>query len=78
MTNSLLKDVERIAPCTQVAVRYGKEFFEDQNKEIGKLEKPTKPFMSLPVDFEIQDLLKKSSSENNILKVKDLSWLSWM
>ena len=75
MTNGLQEDIKMIAPCTQIAERYGKEFLENQNKENVKLEKP---FSSLPVDFEIQDLLKKSSSEENILKIKDLKWLPWM
>ena len=75
MRNGLLDDIKRIAPSTQIAVRYGKEFLESHNKENGKMEIP---FSSLPVDFEIQDLLKKSSSEENIIKIKNLKWIPWM
>jgi hypothetical protein len=71
MTISLLKEIENRAPATQIHL----DFTEDiDNKYPKKTGIPVPP----PVDFKVQDLIKQSMLEENILKSDDLTWLPWM
>jgi hypothetical protein len=70
MSASLLKNIESKAPGTQI------KKFEEESLAGGANSKNLR--FSVPVDFNIQDLLKRSISDENILKVNDLSWIPWM
>lgn len=70
MSASLLQNIESKAPETQI------KKFEEESLAGGSKSKNLRS--SVPVDFNIQDLLKRSISDENILKVNDLSWIPWM
>jgi hypothetical protein len=74
MVDGALAAVEALAPSTQI-----KNNFENKLGGKGVTEKGSiKEIVPLPVDIKIQNLLKNSMIEENILRVEDLSWLPWM
>ena len=89
-TGILLEEIKKRAPSTQIEKDFGgdsnwfkekeKEKEKDKNTQNNNNLKSQKPFspLPLPVDFEIQDLVKKSLMDENILKIEDLSWLPWL
>ena len=78
MTRSLLEEIERRAPCTQIKKHFGEGSNGGKEKNSQNPQNSQKKTLPLPVDFEVQDLIRKSLTEENILKIEDLSWLSWL
>ena len=82
-TEKKVREIEKRAPSTQIKKNFsggnnwGKE--KDKNSQNPqRLQKNVTSSLPVPVDFEIQDLIRKSLTEENILKNEDLSWLSWL
>ena len=71
MSAMLLDESVSKAPSTMIKTI-------DANRLILESSQHKSKIPSLPVDIHVQELIKLSMSDDNIIKLDDISWLPWM